>query len=132
MALVVPLQDPIRPLPSDQGSLERTDDGRSRTDRLRRGRLSLFVHSPATAAGGGVEKSIEEGHRRLRHRAVGTPRLLLISNFCDERDESLSAIDREPNHAEVGASGKDRAKKLLGLRGPAGRRQAFGKQAFGS
>jgi hypothetical protein len=43
--------------------LERTDDGRSRTDGLRRGLCCFFVGSRGRAGGSGVEDSIEEGHR---------------------------------------------------------------------
>src|SRR5574337_1742929 len=80
---------------------------------------------------GGVEYSIEKRHRQLRHRRVGAAHLLVISDFCDERDEVRSAVDGEPNHAQVGAAGQDSAEKLLGFRGSTGRRQAFGERALG-
>jgi hypothetical protein len=106
------------------------DNGGLRTDGLRRGRLVFFVDSGGIAAGG-VEDAIEEGHRQLRHHGVRPARLLVVSDFCDQRNELLAAVDREPNHAVLGAPREDSAEQLLGLRGPPGRSQAFGKQAFG-
>jgi hypothetical protein len=73
---------------------------------------------------------IQERHRRLWRHDVEPAHLLVVSEFCDEREESLPAVERESNQAEVGASGKDGAEKLLGLGGSTGRRQAFDKGAL--
>ena len=108
----------------------RTDDGRLRTDGLRRGFLLLFVHSLGTAVGGGVEDSIEERHRWCAASWGRTSPSAGHFDFCDERDESLAAVDREPNYADIGASRETaRTSWLSTVR--SGRRQACGEQAFG-
>jgi hypothetical protein len=52
---------------------------------------------------------------------------MIVSDFCDERQELFATVEREPNHAEVSAPRKDSAEKLLGFRGAADHQQAFGK-----
>jgi hypothetical protein len=119
-----------RTKPEPQRCTSEHQPRRPPTDGLRRRLHCHFVDSRGTAVGGRAEESIEERQRQLRHRGVGPPHLLVISDFSDERDELFAAVDREPNHAEIGASRKDSAENELGLRGPTGGQQAFGKQAF--
>jgi len=52
---------------------------------------------------------------------------MIVSDFCDERQELFATVEREPNHAEVSAPRKDSAEQLLGFRGAADHQQAFGK-----
>ena len=102
---------------------------RSRIDGRRRGRFLFHVGSLGTGAGG-AENLIEERHRWLRLHGIELAHLQVISDFCDERDETLPAVVWEPDQAEGGASGKHGAEKLLGFGGSTGRRQAFDKHAL--
>src|SRR5690349_13312636 len=76
------------------------------------GRRSCRV-SPSRPAGG-VEDSIEKRHRQFWHERVEPALPQVMSNVGDERDESLSAIDREANHADGCTSRKYGADKLFG------------------